>query len=97
MLHDLPDALYARKQTKIRNQKTALRRANARIEKLEAALRPLAGLFLYPNDLGFELALDIREDPDWDEDANDMQSENCFVLRRDIKAARAALGEKKND
>ena len=71
--------------------------AAERIEKLEAALRPFAVLFLYPNDLGFEPALDIREDPDWDEDANDVQSENCFVLRRDIKAARAALGEKKDE
>ena len=68
------------------------------IERLRAALRPFAKLFMYPDDLGFEAALDIREDPDWDEDANDMQSENCFVLRRDIKAARAALaGEKTND
>ena len=69
-----------------------------RIEKLESALRPFANLFLYPDDLGFEASLDIKEDPDWDDDANDTQTENCFVLRRSIKAARTALaGEKSND
>ena len=65
---------------------------------LRAALRPFSELFLYPDDLGFEDSLDIKEDPDWDDDANDMQTENCFVLRRSIKAARAALaGDQAND
>jgi hypothetical protein len=64
------------------------------IELLISALRPFAGMFLYPDDLGFEASLDIKEDPDWDNDANNMQTENCFVLRRDIKRARAALKEK---
>ena len=73
-------------------------RLKGRIEKLEAALRPFANLFLYPDDLGFEASLDIKEDPDWDDDANDMQTEDCFVLRRSIKAARTALKwEKTND
>ena len=67
------------------------------IELLISALRPFAGMFLYPDDLGFEASLDIKEDPDWDNDANDMQTENCFVLRRDIKRARAALGEAFDD
>ena len=68
------------------------------IERLRAALHPFTRLFLYPDDLGFEASLDIKEDSDWDDDANDMQTENCFVLRRDIRAARAALaGEKSND
>ena len=63
-------------------------------EKLRAALCPLAGLFLYPDDLGFEASSDIKEDLDWDDDANDMNTENVFVLRRDIRRARAALEEK---
>jgi hypothetical protein len=67
------------------------------IERLRAALRPFARMFLYPDDLGFEASSDIKEDPDWDNDANDMQTENCFVLRRDIKRARAALGEAFDD
>ena len=65
---------------------------------LRAALRPFSELFLYPDDFGFEDSLDIKEDPDWDDDANDMQTEKCFVLRRSIKAARAALaGDQAND
>ena len=72
-------------------------RMKAENERLRAALRPFARMFLYPDDLGFEASSDIKEDPDWDNDANDMQTENCFVLRRDIKRARAALGEKKDD
>ena len=68
------------------------------IERLRSALRPFANLFLYPDDLGFEASLDIKEDPDWDDDANDTQTEDCFVLRRSIKAARTALKwEKTND
>ena len=61
------------------------------IELLTKALLPFAKLFLYPDDLGFEASLDIKEDLDWDDDANDMQIENCYVLRRNIKDARAAL------
>jgi hypothetical protein len=60
-------------------------------EELRAALCPLAGVFLYPDDLGFEASSDIKEDLDWDDDANDMNTENVFVLRRDIRRARAAL------
>lgn len=72
--------------------------AAAEIERLRAALRPFSELFLYPDDFGFEDSLDIKEDPDWDDDANDMQTEKCFVLRRSIKAARAALaGDQAND
>jgi hypothetical protein len=61
------------------------------IELLTKALRPFAKLFLYPDDLGLEASMDIKEDLDWDDDANDMQMENCSVLRRNIKDARAAL------
>lgn len=64
-------------------------------EKLRAALCPLADVFLYPDDLGFEASSDIKEDLDWDDDANDMNTENVFVLRRDIRRARAALGEER--
>ena len=63
------------------------------IERLREALRPFTAFFLYPDDLGFEASLDIKEDPDWDDDANDMQTENVFVLRRDVRRARAALKE----
>jgi chromosome segregation ATPase len=63
------------------------------IARLREVLKPFGQLFLYPDDLGFEPSEDIRADIDWDEDANDMQTENVFVLRRDIRAARAAIQE----
>lgn len=65
--------------------------AAALIEKLQLALAPFAARFLWPDDLGFEFADDIRADQDWDEDANDMQADDVFILRRDIKRAREAL------
>jgi len=70
-----------------------IERLRAENERLREALEPLARLWLYPDDLGFEPALDIRSDVDWDDDANDMQHQDCFVLRRDIRSARTALGE----
>lgn len=69
---------------------TRLREENARLRE---ALKPFSGVFLFPDDLGFEHSEDIRSDPDWDDDANDMQSEDVFVLRRDIRRARAAIRE----
>lgn len=62
-----------------------------RIAELEAALRPFSEMFLYPDDLGFEAAENIKSDPEWCSDANDLQDENLFVLRGDIRKARAAL------
>ena len=64
------------------------------IERLREALRPFAKIFLYPDDIGFEMALDIREDVDWCEDANNQNTENVFVKRGDIRTARKALREK---
>ena len=74
----------------IDRQNAALRAENARLRE---ALKPFGQVFLYPDDLGFEASEDIRADVDWDEDANDMQTENVFVLRRDLRAARAAIRE----
>jgi hypothetical protein len=62
------------------------------VGRLREVLRPLATLYLYPDDLGFEEAADIREDPDWDEDANDMQTDDQFILRKHIRAARDLVG-----
>ena len=76
--------------TRLRVEIDRLRKENARLRE---ALKPFAGLFLYPYDLGFEHSEDIRSDPDWDDEANDMQSEDVFVLRRDIRRARAAIRE----
>lgn len=62
--------------------------ASDEIRLLREALKPFSELFLYPDDLGDEHAEDIRSDADWNDDANDMQTEDVFVLRRDIRRAR---------
>ena len=66
-------------------------RLRSQIEKPQLSLAPFAVRFLWPDDLGYECADDIRSDQDWDEDANDMQADDVFILRRDIKRAREAL------
>ena len=83
--------------TDINHFRAEVEKLRAEVEKLRAALCPLAGVFLYPDDLGFEASSDIKEDLDWDDDANDMNTENVFVLRRDIRRARALTQEKKDE
>ncbi len=73
----------------VREEIERLRAENARLRE---ALRPLATLWLYPDDIGLKEASDIREDPDWDEDANDMQTDDQFILRKHIRAARDLVG-----
>jgi uncharacterized coiled-coil protein SlyX len=65
-----------------------------RIEQLEAALRPFANKFLYPDDSG--VADYIRDDEDWDEENNNQMIDDVFIPRGWIRVARAALGEKKD-
>jgi len=68
---------------------------DARISELEAALKPFADLWVFPDDLGPEEEETIRCDPDWDEEVNDRTKEDVRVLRGDIRKARAALKEEK--
>ena len=74
-------------------KKMELEEAQDEIKRLRDALRPFATLFLYPDDLGFEAASDIKADDDWCEDSNDATTENVFIVRRHVRIARAALGE----
>jgi len=60
-----------------------------RIEKLEAALRPFAEKYLWPDDSGF--ADEIRSDEDWDKQKNDQQVDDMWIERGWIRAAREAL------
>jgi hypothetical protein len=65
-----------------------------RIEQLEAALRPFADKFLYPDDTG---AADmIRDDEDWNEQSNNEAADDIFIKRGWIRVAREALQEKKD-
>ncbi len=65
------------------------------IERLRDALLPLATQFLWPIDLGLEMAEDIKTDEDWSEEANDETITEIWVKRGDIRKARATLGEDK--
>jgi hypothetical protein len=78
------------------NQAAAALEAQAKeIAELEAALKPLAKAWLFPDDLGEKASVIIRCDPDWNEEENDMSREDVIVCRREIRKARAALnGEK---
>jgi hypothetical protein len=69
--------------------------AEERIKELEAALRPFAEKYLWPDDTG--IGDELRMDEDWDEQKNDKSVEEYFIERGWIRAARAALGEKKDD
>ena len=86
------DLDYERLREHIAEQQLDIVTLGQEVGRLLEALRPLATLWLYPDDLGFEEASDIREDPDWDEDANDMQTDDQFILRKHIRAARDLVG-----
>ena len=68
--------------------------AKDRIEQLEAALRPLAEKYLWPDDTG--IADVLRSDEDWDEQKNNQTAEDMWIERGWIRAARSALGERKD-
>jgi hypothetical protein len=74
--------------------KMAEKKYKSRIEELEAALRPLAEKYLWPDDTG--IADVLRSDEDWDEQKNNQTAEDMWIERGWIRAARAALGEKKD-
>jgi len=62
------------------------------IERLRAALKPFAALSLWPDDIGDEWTVnDIRSGYDWDETENDTKTDDVFIKRGHIRAARKAL------
>ena len=63
------------------------------IERLRDALRPFSRIFLWPDDLGQDMAAHIRADEEFDQSLNDKAAEDVFVLRGDIRKAREALKE----
>jgi len=83
-LTDLSDSLMAR-----------IEFLESRIEVLKDALRPLAEKHLYPDDIDEAYAASVRAEEDWDEEASDEMLDNCWIARKWVKAARAALDEKK--
>ena len=69
----------------------AMHEMMSRIAILEKALRPLADMYLYPDDFGAEMAALIREDADWDEVTNDEADCAEGIRRGHIRAARLAM------
>lgn len=74
---------------------TAIDGLRAENERLRAALKPFAALSLWPDDIGDEWTVnDIRSDYDWDEKENDVKTDDVFIKRGHIRAARKALESK---
>ena len=82
-LTDLSDSLMAR-----------IDFLESRIDVLKDALRPLAEKHLYPDDIGKCYAASLRGEDDWNEITNDEMFDDCWIARKWVKAARAALEEK---
>lgn len=60
-------------------------------DEARAALKPFASLFLWPDDLDSSSAAYIRAEEDWNEAENDARSDDLWVRRGDIRAARKAV------
>jgi hypothetical protein len=63
-------------------------------DEARAALQPFAALPLWPDDAGEWMVNEVRSDEDWDEEKNDAQTDDVFIARGDIRAARKALEAK---
>ncbi len=66
----------------------------AEVERLRASLKPFAQLYLWPDDLGEDMAALLRSEADWCEATNEDADSDVFIKRRYIRAAREALEAK---
>ena len=79
----------------IEEMRAEVERLRAENEKLRGALKPFSALFLWPDDVGDAWTVSyIRSDEDWDEKKNDEETDDPFVKRGHIRAAREALEAK---
>ena len=76
---------------RLRSQVEAVNLLKAEITLLRKALEPLAQLYLWPDDIGEDMANLIRSDDDWSEEANEDADSDVFIKRKYIRAARHAL------
>lgn len=60
-------------------------------DEARAALEPFSELYLWPDDAGRLIAERVRSREDWDEAANDAESNEYGITRGDIRAARRAM------
>lgn len=63
------------------------------LDECERVLAPFAEKWLHPDDIGPEMAAEIRADEDWDESENDKSADDVWIERGWIKAARATLAK----
>ncbi len=76
-------------------QRAEIERLTRERDKAWAALKPFAALSLWPDDIGDEWTVnDIRSGYDWDETENDTKTDDVFIKRGHIRAARKALESK---
>lgn len=76
---------------RLRSQVEVVNLLKAEITLLRKALEPLAQLYLWPDDMGEDMAHLIRSDDDWSEEANEDADSDVFIKRKYIRAARHAL------
>ena len=67
--------------------------AAALLDECERVLAPFAEKWLHPDDIGPEMAAEIRADEDWNEAENDKAAEDMWIERGWIRAARATLAK----
>ena len=63
------------------------------IPALVSILQELSSQFLYPDDLGDDMAESIKGDPDYEEVREGEKREEVFISRRSIRNARALLSQ----
>lgn len=71
-----------------------IEKLRAEVERLRASLKPFAQLYLWPDDLGEDMATLLRAEADWCEATNEDADSDVFIKRKYIRAARAALEAK---
>lgn len=86
---DLDAAIRERNEARAEVERLTRERNEAR-----AALKPFSELYLWPDDAGRLIAERVRSHEDWDEVANDEESNPYCILRGEIRAARKALEAK---
>ncbi len=76
---------------RLRAQVETVNLLKAEIMMLRKALEPLAQLYLWPDDMGKDMANLIRSEDHWSEEANEDADSDVSLKRKYLRAARHAL------
>ena len=88
------DMIRARMCEEIADLRAEVEKLTRERDEARAALKPFSELYLWPDDAGEWTANDVRSDEDWDEERNDAKTDDVFITRGQIRAARKALEAK---